>query len=219
MDQPIPRAVLRDAMLESLRLQAPGQFLTLKMNTAHVLSARGLPVIGGGHGQSELRRIDDRRFREILWSLINSGVLVQGTDSANAQWPFLSLTEAGEQFVKEGRVDVYDPDGYLRQLAAEFPLDEIEKRFAGQAIGAFNANLPDAAAVMIGAAAEHVVELLCEAVGRADVSVLRATQRLENQPASKALTFASGYFEDRKSQLDRHLREHLATTFAGVASR
>lgn len=218
-DLPIEREVLRDAMLESLRKKPPGQFLTLKINTAEVLDARGLPTGDVRPGYPpQLRRADERRFREVLWSLINSGIMVQGLDAANAQWPFLSLTELGESHVEHRGPDVYDPDGYLRQLAAQHPIDQVEKRFLSQAVGAFHADLPDAAAVMLGATAEHVVVLLCEAIGRTDSAMTGKARQLADQPALKVLTFVSKYVEDRKSGLSRPLREEASTTFAGVAS-
>jgi hypothetical protein len=98
---PIEREAVRDAMLESLRRWPPQQYQHLKINTARVLRERGLPTAGDpSFGQDvQLRRIDDRRFRELLWSLINSGVLVQGLDSGNEQWPFLSVTELGEDYL------------------------------------------------------------------------------------------------------------------------
>jgi hypothetical protein len=50
-----------------------------------VLRECKLPTDGDpSYGQeAQLRLVDNRRFREILWSLINSGVLVQGLNSSN----------------------------------------------------------------------------------------------------------------------------------------
>jgi hypothetical protein len=39
---------------------------------------RGLPVMGDAVHGADLRRIDYQRFREIVWKLINSGILVPG---------------------------------------------------------------------------------------------------------------------------------------------
>ncbi len=115
-------------MLDSLRQQAPNQYTTFQHNVADVLTRRGLPVESGAHGgPSGLRRVDERRFRELTWQLINQGILVQGLDSNNAQWPWLSLTEWGAEYATAAGADVYDPDGYLRDLESDRPLDEIEK--------------------------------------------------------------------------------------------
>jgi hypothetical protein len=222
MNSIVTRSALRDAMLESLRRESPSQFSTFKSNTAKVLTERGLyqstASIYVGFYEYTLSPQDERRFRELLWSFINSGVLVQGLNAANPNWPFLSLTEMGEKFVKSGSFDVYDPDGYLIGLSKIRDLDAVERRFAGQAVGALNGNLPDAAAVMVGAAAEHVVRLLCAAIGESDASVKSKVDKLESQPAAHALNFVIKYTEDRKTALDRTVREQLSTTFGGVAA-
>lgn len=218
-EQPIGREILRDSMIESLRTEPPTQFLTFQSNTAKVLAARGLPTASVRAGNApHLRAVDERRFREILWSLINSGILVQGMNASNPQWPFISLTELGEDYVKHGGADVYDPDNYLRQLDEQHPLDQVEQRFLRQAVGAFHANLPDAAAVMLGAASEHVVQLMCEAIGQADTTMAAKVKKLGDQPALRVLEFVHKYIEDRKGALERSLREEVSTTFAGVGS-
>lgn len=217
---PIEREAIRDAMLESLRRWPPQQYLHLKINTARVLRERGLPTAGEpSFGQdAQLRRIDERRFRELLWRLINSGVLVQGLDSSNEQWPFLSVTELGEDYLQDRGSDVYDPDRYVEQLAAKHPVDEVESRFLYQAIAAFHADLPDAAAVMLGAAAERLILVLSDAIADADSTVAARIEKEANRSALSLLTYVSKYIEDRKGRLPRRLREQVSTTFAGIAS-
>jgi hypothetical protein len=218
--EPIEREALRNAMLESLRREPPSQYLEFKRNTARVLHERGLPTQKDAYSSepSGIRRVDDRRFRELLWALINSGVLVQGKDSSNEQWPFLSVTELGEDYLEHGGPDVYDPDGYVDQVAERHPIDGVEARYLGQAVSAFHADLPDAGAVMLGAAAEHVILLLAEAIGRADETTTDKVEKLLAGPVLRVLTFVTQYLENRKNDLPRQLREQLQTTFAGVAS-
>jgi hypothetical protein len=218
--EPIEREALHNAMLESLRREAPSQYLQFKRNTARVLHERGLPTQTEGHSRepSGIRLVDDRRFRELLWALINSGVLVQGKDSSNEQWPWLSVTELGDDYLKHGGPDVYDPDGYVNQVAERHAIDAVEAPYLGQAVSAFHADLPDAGAVMLGAAAEHVILLLAEAIGRADDTTARKVEKLLSGPVLRVLTFVTLYLETRKNDLPRQLREQLETTFAGVAS-
>jgi hypothetical protein len=216
----IEREALREAMLESLRRWDPHQYEQLKRNTARVLRERGLPTAGDSRfaEDAQLRRVDDRRFRELMWSLINSGVLVQGMDSSNPQWPFMSITELGEDYLRHGGPDVYDPDGYVKQLSARHPVDEVESRFLYQAIGAFHADLPDAAAVMLGAAAEHLILVLADAIATTDRSVGARIEKEMNRPALSLLGYIGKYLEDRKGQLPRRLGEQVSTTFLGIAS-
>jgi hypothetical protein len=207
-------------MLESLRREPPQQYLGFKRNTALVLRERALPTDGDPRlgDDVQLRLVDDRRFRELLWSLINSGVLVQGMDSSNDQWPWLSVTELGEDYLQHREADVYDPERYIEQLSHQYAVDDVEARFLGQAIAAFHADLPDAAAVMLGATAEHLVLLLARAITEADSAVTRRVEKETRGPALSLLTYVNRYLESHKDRLSRQQREELSTTFAGVAS-
>lgn len=218
-NEPIEREVLRGAMLESLRRQPPSQYVNFQHHVGAVLAERGLPV-QGSHGQSVLRGIDERRFRELLWQLINQGVLVQGMNSGNAQWPWLSLTEWGEEYVRDGGPDVYDPDGYLRDLDRDHPLDEIERRYLAQASAAFRADLPDAVAVMVGAASEHLLLCLADAVvAKEAAGAASKVAKMRDGPALKLLNELRKYLEPRRQKLERSLAESFETTFLGVAQR
>lgn len=214
----IERELLRSAMLESLRRQPPQQYVNFQHHVARVLADRGLPVEEQGYGREPaLRRIDDRRFREILWQLINQGILVQGLDSSNPQWPFLSLTEWGEEYVKGGGADVYDPDGYLAALNETHPLDDVERRYLAQAAAAFRADLADAAAVMLGGASEHLLLTLAHAIVEADPSATKVKEAIA-APALTLLREVHSYLTTRRKSLPRRLQETLDTTFLGLAS-
>jgi hypothetical protein len=178
-----------------------------------------LPVEGGAHGyEPSIRRIDERRFREIVWELVIQGVLVIGLNASNPEWPWLSVSEWGEEYVREGGPDVYDPDGYLRDLASDHPLDEIEQRYLSQASAAFRADLPDAAAVMIGAASEHLLLLLADAiVEKEKTGGATKVEKMRDGPALKLLNEVSKYMEPRRKNLERSLAEGFETTFHGVA--
>jgi hypothetical protein len=217
---PIEREVLRAAILESLRRKPPGQFETLKSNTAEVLAARGLPVAADtrqGH-PPRLRRLDERRFRELLWELNNQGVLVQGMDEANPQWPFLGTTEWGERYLQGKDADPYASNEYLSQVAATNPLDDVEKRFLRQAIGAFSADLPDATAVMLGVTAERLLLLLADGILSASPTTPRGIQRARDWSALRLLVEVRKFLEPRRSKFTRRLDEDFDTVFTGIAS-
>lgn len=216
----IERESLRQAMLEALRTSGPQDYVTFQGKLAVVLKSRDFPVTSNSSGlPPSLRHQDQRRYRELIWSLINEGILVQGMNESNPQWPFLSLTEWGEEYVRsDSSPDVYDPEGYLRTLDQSDPLDEVERRFLGQAIGAFRANLPDASAVMLGAASEHLLLRLGKAIATADPSQTAITDRRLNGPVLGLLSSVQGYLEANKKALPRTLQDDVQTTFAGVAS-
>jgi hypothetical protein len=97
---PIEIELLRSCILEALRRTPGTQYVNLDIETARVARERGLPIRQGTEPHLELH--DMRRFRETLWALVVEGVVVIGKDAYNDQWPWLSLTEYGEEVVSSG---------------------------------------------------------------------------------------------------------------------
>ncbi len=209
---------MRSCLLEAMRRSPRTQFENLKYEVARVASERGLAVDGAGGNQYYLRREDHRRLREAVWALIIDGVMTVGMDESNESWPFLSLTEYGEEHVKDPSANPYDIAEYLKQLSAISPLDEVEERYVMQSLHAYQRNLPDAAAVMIGAASEHLLILLLKEISAKDSTAkARADKALQGQAAGM-LRFARDYFLSRHDRLPRELRDKLETTFLGVGA-
>lgn len=216
----IDRELLRAAMLETLRRRAPEQYVNFQIYVAEVLWQRGLPVEQsqyGGGGEARLRRADERRFREITWQLINQGVLVQGRDSANDQWPWLSLTEWGDEYVRNNQPDAYDPDRYLAALDEEKALDRVERKYLSQASAAFRADLPDAAVVMLGAAAEHVLLQLAQQIVDRDPAGSAKVRKGMSGPALRLLNEVQKHLERQRESLPRETLETFESNFLGIA--
>jgi hypothetical protein len=211
--------LLRNCVLEALKRNPPEQYLNLQIATAGVVGERGYPVQQQPHGRPPmLLREDERRFREAVWSLIIEGVLVIGMDDSNNQWPFLSLSEYGEEVVAAGRILPHDTEGYLQGLAEVQPLDEVEERYLPQALEALRRNLPDAAALMLGAASEHLLIRLGQAIEANDQANAPAVRGKLEGPALGLLAFLQDYLTKRRHSLPRDLRETMDTTFGGIAS-
>jgi hypothetical protein len=130
----------------------------------------------------------------------------------------LSLTEWGEEYVRDGQPDVYDPDGYLHGLGQDQPLDDVERRYLSQASAAFRADLPDAAVVMLGAAGEHLLLRLADAIVAADVSGATKISKALHGPALTLLREVQKYLEPRRKSLPRAASESFETDFSGVAN-
>jgi hypothetical protein len=207
---------MRSCVIEALRRTPRTQYVNLEIETAVVARERGLPM--QQNHECHLQRQDLRRFREMVWALVIEGVMTIGMDDANPQWPFLSLTEYGEQVVLDRETTPYDPSGYLRAMINDAPFDDIENRYLSQALVAFRHNLADASAVMLGAASEHLITLLGERVAATD-SVVAPTlgKRLEG-PALRLLSYLHDYLRPKAGQLPRDLKESLDTTFLGIAN-
>src|SRR3954469_698690 len=105
----------------------------------------------------------------------------------------------------------------MRTLEKDGELDEIERCYLSQAAAAFRMNLSDAAAVMVGAAAEHNLLRLARALVAADASAPKL-QRALDAPALTLLREVHRYIEPKRKSLPRELAENLETTFLGVAN-
>lgn len=208
--------LLRACLLEALRRDPNTHYDTLETATACVALERGLPA-HGGH-QPHLLEADMRRFRETVWSLIIEGVLAPGKNANNMNWPWLSVTEYGATVISDDPTP-YDPDGYLEALSTVHQLDEVEAQYVAQALQTLRHNLPDACAVMLGAAAEHLLLALADAVRLADPTVSGNIQKCMRVSASRTLTYLHGYFSQLASLLPRDLKDTRETNFAGIAGQ
>ena len=215
---PIERELMRSCLLEAMRRQPRTQFENLKSEVARVAIQRGLANPDPAGGQPYLRLEDHRGLREAVWELIVEGVMTVGMDASNENWPFLSLTEYGEEHVKNPAANPHEIGEYMKLLREVAPLGEIEERYVTQALQAFRRNLPDATAVMIGAASEHLLILLLQEIGSKDTSRKAAAEKALDGPALGMLRFARDYFVPLQSKLPRELRENFETTFLGVAA-
>jgi hypothetical protein len=97
----IERELMRSCLLEAMRRNPRTQYENLKLDVGVVAAERGLDV-HDWNGRKSLRPEDHRRLLEMIWALITEGVMTVGFEH-NESWPFVSLTEYGEQHVKGGQ--------------------------------------------------------------------------------------------------------------------
>jgi hypothetical protein len=214
---PLEPELMRSCLLEAMRRDPQTQFENLKYATAEVANERGLYSDATPNAQPRIDRSDFRRLREAIWALIAEGVIVVGSDSGES-WPWVSLTEYGERYVKDQRANPHDRSEYLKRVRAVAEVDEVEGRYVLQALDAYAHNLPDAAAVMIGAASEHLLILTLSDVASNDATASAAIQGALAGPALAMHRLAREYFLERRAKLPRDLAETLETTFLGIAS-
>jgi len=124
------------------------------------------------HGAESLQFQDYRiidQVQMVLWQLLPQGILVWGLGgsmSRNDAYPFFRLTDHGKKVVadKAGEPQPYDPDGFLREFSRLVPeADPVALDYLTEAIRAFNSACHKSAAVMLGAASEKLILLLCDA--------------------------------------------------------
>jgi len=122
-----------------------------------------------------------------------------------------------QECLSAGEIVPHDSDGYLRKLSTTHPLDDAEKRYLSQALEAFRRNLPDASAMMLGCASEHLLLVLGEEIANAEPDLNRAktTRKKLDGPALTLLRHLNNELQQRG--LPRRLEEQRPTTFDGIA--
>lgn len=214
----IPYPEMRSCVIAALRIRAPQQYESFVYTVASVLRSRGHQV-QPTHGGQEILLLDDRRFyREVIWELIGLGIMAPGMDSSNEQWPFLSVTDYGALVLDGEEPSPAEDVDFLRSLTDRGPMDDVEHRYVRQALLAYRASLWDASAVMLGAAAEHLMEVLVEALATSDPAMEAKLPQLRKQPALRWLKDAHDYLRAHSEVLDQALKGNLDTTFAGLAA-
>ncbi len=89
--------------------------------------------------------------------LFRTGYLAWGLNLSNPDPPFFHTTDAGRRVLRNLSRDPANPDGYLTHLNSAAQLTPITDAYLREALGCYVNDLPKAAAVMVGAAAENLV--------------------------------------------------------------
>lgn len=100
------------------------------------------------------KRISKADIQKTVWSLVSQGLAyIDFSQPAPENW-YLLLTEAGYAAVHDEEVNPNDPFGYLKRLNDVPGISAIVKKYASEAVHAYNSQLYLASAVMIGVASE-----------------------------------------------------------------
>ncbi len=123
----------------------------------------------------EYERHEILKVQEILWELLQQGILAPGKNSLNLNLPFVHVTEYGARCLEEDALVLHDPDGYLERLEQHIdsPLDDVVRESVRESLLAFLAGRYIAAVVMLGVAAERCLDLLVAAYAKAIVDQTR----------------------------------------------
>ena len=92
----------------------------------------------------------------VFHDLLRTGYLAWGYNLCNPNPPFFHVTERGRMSLATLSRDPMNPDGYLNFLSKNANLNPIADSYLKEALSCFVNDLPKAAAVMIGGAAESM---------------------------------------------------------------
>src|SRR5580658_2521343 len=111
----------------------------------------------------------DRLFPGVIWELLLREIFVPGrVGYPHETLPRLLITPYGEECMKVGELTPNDPEGYLKRITTESPtVDAVTILYLGEALQTFKFGNFLATAVMVGVAAESVLQKMVEAVTNA----------------------------------------------------
>ncbi|XXX79225.1 hypothetical protein WMF30_10665 [Sorangium sp. So ce134] len=163
MSNKLSHQIVRSLLLECLKKSPTGQYKVVAHNVAQLAQAKGF--IGSGHNSLAFAEYAAlQHVRELLWQFMSQGILAFGMDPTNDSWPFYALTEYGRKVVSEAAPQPYDPDGFLAEFRSKVPTAHATVfEYLAEAVHAFNAGCPAAAAVVLGGASEMAIVELIEA--------------------------------------------------------
>jgi hypothetical protein len=161
----------------------------------------------GGHAPETYRLApgDFAKACDIIWDLIIEGIVRPGPPASDQGWPFFHVTEYGREKIKGGLATPYDPDGYLKRLAASIPgLDDVILAYLEESIRTFRIGCLLSSTTTLGCASEKALILLFDAYGDALSGAMQDKYRkeIEGRPIKRK-------FDEFHKRLESHLMGKL----------
>lgn len=174
----IMKRVLRELVIETLGKTPDTQINTILNQVEQLIVERDLfptkeeceakGIDYKYYAEKQLNRIDKATIAEIVWDLVMERVLTPDDKHSNFNFPFVSLTAFGKEYVKEASPHYYDADKYIGILKDLAPgLNPVIIQYAYEGLNCYRRLWLFASAVMFGAAAEITVLSLLEAIKNA----------------------------------------------------
>lgn len=163
---------------------APEQWVSLISALSDELERRdnGVGANQPSYYGANLSVYDEELARDAFWDLFRQGMITLGLDRANDKWPFFRLSHLGRtELLSQNPLRFHDVKSYLALVEGQVPDLSVEaKGYLTEAIGAFYADLPLSACVMLGVAAE------AEFIRLVDAAAANATHGSRFKAAQKA---------------------------------
>lgn len=139
------------------------EFLYRNRTSNNIQMFTGLPNTGfvqfaEQHGVT-IAFTDDFIIREALWDLISQGIVMLGSTNNGTGAPHVTITRRGIKYIEAGTTIPIDSEGFLDSMHLD-TVDEIIKLYTEEAINSFSSKNYLASAVMVGGAAERLIEIL-----------------------------------------------------------
>jgi len=222
---PIPYEEIRSLVLKQFQNEPETQYVSVCNGVAKI--AVDINIVQNPHhgmnvsGDTFVLIGDDQEnVRQIIWDLIIERVITIGINSGNSEWPFLKLTEYGQQVIASERPIPHDPSGYLEYINNEIPnLNPDILLYLQEAIRSYNIGSLLASMVMLGCAAEKSLLLLIESFIKSlpnEIIRKKFKSKIENRFIKKKYDEFSKILPTYINQLPRECTENIQNVLLGV---
>ena len=166
-----------------------------------------------------VQKHDENRVREIIWDLITERILTIG-DYHNDTWPWLSLTEFGENSINSNQPIPNDTTGYLRRIKRDISqLDNIIETYLIESIRTYNINQLLSSTITLGCASERALIILIELFEQTFIDNIKK-QNFSKKVEGKFIKTQFDEFDKSVkvilNNLPYDLRENYTNTLTGV---
>lgn len=202
------RPSIREVLLEEIRRQAPTSPIEATLQQNSILNATA-QKIGRGNDEAILTEWGE---------LFRTGLIAWGSDLSNPNPPFFHLTERGHRALDHLARDPSNPSGYMRHLDSIASIGHIARSYLNESLRCYVADLPKAAAIMLGCAAERIlIDLRDAVVERLEARNTQVPRDLKDWRAKVVTDAVYKFFEQERNQLQPDLREPFDAYWSAFA--
>lgn len=154
----------------------------------------------------------DHRLQQAIltqWhDLFRTGYLAWGYNLANPNPPFFHLTQQGRTAIENVGRDPGNPTAYLRYVYSLAELNPIAKSYLEEGVSCYVNGLYKSAAVMVGAAAESLINELRDTVRtRLEEAGKKVSRNLTTWKVKDTLSGLKAVFDENKLEIPYELKE------------
>jgi hypothetical protein len=193
---------IRSTLLQVIEEQSPKRPTDATLQTNSVL----------GEVSNRLNARNNHDIEEAIltqwYELFRTGYLAWGYNLSNPNPPFFHLTEQDRKALASVGRDPASPDGYLKYLHSLADLNSISKSYLEEGLNCYVSGLYKAAAVMVGAASEALINELRDTVRtKLEKADKKIPQNLKTWRAKETLLGLKAVFEDNSKKMPYSLKE------------
>lgn len=195
---------IREEILKEARAQSPTD------SGGNLQSGSVLNAVKEKFSPRSTNREIEQAILTVFHDLMRTGVFAWGLDISNPNPPFFHFTTRGRKALERLSRDPSNPSGYLRHIESKGQLCPVSNAYLLEALECYNANLINAAAVMLGCASESLIlSLRDQVVEKMNSAAIPVPKKLDDWRIKTVIDSLFSYFNSNKSQFEKTLEENF----------